>query len=33
MEYTRKNVWLNIDDNKKNELEEISKDYIDFLNV
>ena len=33
MEYKRKNVWLNIDDQQKNELEEISKDYIDFLNV
>ena len=33
MEYKRKNVWLNIDDDKRNELEEISKDYIDFLNV
>ena len=33
MEYKRKNVWLNIDDSKKSKLEEISKDYIDFLNV
>ena len=33
MEYKRKNVWLNIDDDKRNELEEISKDYIDFLNT
>jgi len=33
MEYKRKNVWLNIDDSKKIKLEEISKDYIDFLNV
>lgn len=33
MEYKRKNVWLNIDKNQKNELEEISKDYIDFLNI
>ncbi len=33
MEYKRKNVWLNIDQNQKNELEEISKDYIDFLNI
>lgn len=33
MEYKRKNVWLNIDDKKKNELEAISKDYIDFLNI
>lgn len=33
MEYKRKNVWLNIDDSKKSKLEEISKDYIDFLNI
>lgn len=33
MEYKRKNVWLNIDDEQKNELEEISKDYINFLNT
>lgn len=33
MEYKRKNVWLNIDQGQKDELEEISKDYIDFLNV
>lgn len=33
MEYKRKNVWLNIDDNQKTELEEISKDYINFLNT
>lgn len=33
MEYKRKNVWLNIDQNQKNELEKISKDYIDFLNI
>ena len=33
MEYKRKNVWLNIDDSKKSKLEEISKNYIDFLNV
>lgn len=33
MEYKRKNLWLNIDDNQKNDLEEISKDYINFLNT
>ena len=33
MEYKRKNVWLNIDDKQKNELDEISKDYINFLNT
>lgn len=33
MEYKRKNVWLNIDNEQKNELEEISKDYINFLNT
>lgn len=33
MEYKRKNVWLNIDENQKQELENISKDYIDFLNT
>lgn len=33
MEYKRKNLWLNIDENQKNDLEEISKDYINFLNT
>ncbi len=33
MEYKRKNLWLNIDENQKNDLEEISKDYIYFLNT
>ena len=33
MEYKRRNVWLNIDDNQRSELEEISKDYINFLNT
>ena len=33
MEYKRKNIWLNIDDEQQNELEEISKDYINFLNT
>lgn len=33
MEYKRKNLWLNIDENQKNGLEEISKDYINFLNT
>lgn len=33
MEYKRKNLWLNIDENQKNDLEEISIDYINFLNT
>lgn len=33
MEYKRKNLWLNIDENQKNDLEEISKDYINFLST
>ena len=33
MEYKRKNLLLNIDENQKNDLEEISKDYINFLNT
>lgn len=33
MEYKRKNLWLNIDENQKNDLEAISKDYINFLNT
>ena len=33
MEYKRKNVWLNVDDKQKEEIEEISKDYINFLNT
>lgn len=33
MGYKRKNLWLNIDENQKNDLEEISKDYINFLNT
>lgn len=33
MEYKRKNVWLNISDDERNELEEISKDYINFLDT
>lgn len=33
MEYKRKNLWLNIDENQKNDLEKISKDYINFLNT
>lgn len=32
MEYKRKNVWLNIDQAKKDELEYISIDYMDFMN-
>ena len=33
MEYKRKNVWLNIDDKQKEDLENISKDYIKFLDT
>ena len=33
MDYKRKNVWLNIDENQKKDLFAISEDYIDFLNV
>ena len=32
MEYKRKNVWLNIDQAKKDELESLSTDYMDFMN-
>ena len=32
MEYKRKNVWLNIDQAKKAELESLSTDYMDFMN-
>lgn len=32
MEYKRKNVWLNIDQTKKDELESLSTDYMDFMN-
>lgn len=32
MEYKRKNVWLNIDQAKKDELEILSTDYMDFMN-
>ncbi|WP_105301788.1 aminopeptidase [Anaerococcus marasmi] len=32
MEYKRKNVWLNIDQAKKDELENFSSDYMDFMN-
>lgn len=32
MEYKRKNVWLNIDQAKKDELESLSSDYMDFMN-
>lgn len=32
MEYKRKNVWLNIDQEKRNELENLSSDYMDFMN-
>lgn len=32
MEYKRKNVWLNIDQAKKDELENLSSDYMDFMN-
>ena len=31
MSYKRKNVWLNIDQEEKNALETLSKDYMDFL--
>ena len=31
MEYKRKNVWLNIDQAKKDELESLSTDYMDFM--
>ena len=31
MEYARKNVWLNIDQAKKDELEEVAKDYMAFM--
>lgn len=33
MEYKRENVWLKINDEQKKELEEISKDYINFLDT
>ena len=32
MEYKRKNIWLNIDQAKKDELESLSTDYMDFMN-
>ena len=32
MEYKRKNVWLNIDQGKIDELESLSTDYMDFMN-
>lgn len=32
MEYKRKNVWLNIDQGKRDELESLSTDYMDFMN-
>ncbi len=32
MEYKRKNVWQNIDQAKKDELEILSTDYMDFMN-
>ncbi|MDO5047602.1 MAG: aminopeptidase [Anaerococcus sp.] len=33
MEYKRKNVWLNISDDERNDLEALATDYMDFLNV